>query len=451
MPAAHGTVGTPDISATPDIATTPDIVFVGDDFTGACDTLATLARAGRRTRLFLDVPDLHTVAPALDAVGVATGLRALAAHDISAALQEMAPKLARLKARFVHYKVCSTFDSGPQVGSIGAAVLALRKHLAPVLVAIIGGQPSLGRYCHFGNLFAAAADGEVYRIDRHPVMRDHPVTPMREADLRVHLGAQQLTPIRLLDRAARAEGAASLARAIHGAIATGSRELLFDVGATDDLLVIGEALRQIEVSGPILLVGASSVAESLTLSDPAPALRNQSPGATVKPREVSARKAPVLVFAGSRSSVTEAQIASSRRFHRIAIEPADLALPAAVGRIAGACTAALRDGSNVLAYLLPGRGHGMSGLRLAHASAELVATIVDAEPIGSLGVAGGDTSSVIVRRLGFTSLSYDHDLDRGVPVCVGQAAGSCLDGVSLMLKGGQMGAPDILDRFVNRI
>ena len=53
-------------------------------------------------------------------------------------------------------------------------------------VPIVGGQPNIGRYCAFGNLFAAAeAGGPVLRIDRHPMAR-HPVTPMTESDLRLH-------------------------------------------------------------------------------------------------------------------------------------------------------------------------------------------------------------------------------------------------------------------------
>src|SRR5262249_31676424 len=56
-------------------------------------------------------------------------------------------------------------------------------------VPIIAGAPALGRYTFFGNLFAAAG-GEVFRIDRHPTMNRHPVTPMNEADLRVHLSRQ---------------------------------------------------------------------------------------------------------------------------------------------------------------------------------------------------------------------------------------------------------------------
>lgn len=54
----------------------------------------------------------------------------------------------------------------------------------------------------FGNLFAAggiASGAEVYRLDRHPVMNRHPVTPMGESDLVRHLALQTDRSIDLID------------------------------------------------------------------------------------------------------------------------------------------------------------------------------------------------------------------------------------------------------------
>ena len=93
-----------------------------------------------------------------------------------------------LGARAFHYKVCSTFDSSPTVGSIGRAIEIAR-------TADRDGYPdghrlpALGRYCVFGDLYARAA-GTVRRLDRHPSLPGHPVTPMQEADLLRHLRAQ---------------------------------------------------------------------------------------------------------------------------------------------------------------------------------------------------------------------------------------------------------------------
>ena len=73
----------------------------------------------------------------------------------------MAALFARLAVPVLHYKVCSTFDSAPHVGSIGAAVDILRRSVGNRFVPIVGGQPSLGRYCVFGHLFArAGSDGD---------------------------------------------------------------------------------------------------------------------------------------------------------------------------------------------------------------------------------------------------------------------------------------------------
>src|SRR5208282_1786575 len=106
--------------------------------------------------------------------------------------------MRRLGAPINHYKVCSTFDSSPRVGSIGRAMELGRTVFRSGTVPIVVGAPHLGRAVVFGNLFAEA-DGVMYRIDRHPTMRRHPVTPMTEADLRLHLARQTKLPMGLVD------------------------------------------------------------------------------------------------------------------------------------------------------------------------------------------------------------------------------------------------------------
>ena len=107
--------------------------------------------------------------------------------------------LAELKAPVSHYKVCSTLDSSPQVGSIGRAAELAAPILGGAWHPLVIGAPAIARYQAFGNLFAAAADGVRYRLDRHPGMSRHPVTPMNEGDIRVHLGRQTNMPIGLVD------------------------------------------------------------------------------------------------------------------------------------------------------------------------------------------------------------------------------------------------------------
>src|SRR5687767_5001313 len=181
----------------------PLLGWYGDDFTGATDTLATLTQAGLRAMLFMGVPSggqqaaaARALDGALDAVGIAGASRSMAPAAMEGELEPVGAFFAALGSRVLHYKVCSTFDSAPEVGSIGMAVRVLRRHVRHAFVPIVGGQPNLGRYCAFSNLFAAAGSGgAVERIDRHPTMRNHPMTPMKEADLRRHLALQGLQPV----------------------------------------------------------------------------------------------------------------------------------------------------------------------------------------------------------------------------------------------------------------
>ena len=97
-----------------------------------------------------------------------------------------------------HYKVARRFDSSPTIGSIGRAMDIGQNVFSQAKTSLIVGAPQLKRYTAFGNLFAAY-QGVVYRIDRHPVMSRHPVTPMREADIRTHLARQTDKKIGLVD------------------------------------------------------------------------------------------------------------------------------------------------------------------------------------------------------------------------------------------------------------
>jgi uncharacterized protein YgbK (DUF1537 family) len=418
-----------------------DYLFIGDDFTGASDTLATLAEAGRRVRLFLHPPDPAAVsAERLDAVGLATDLRALPPRQITDRIDALAETIAALSPRILHYKVCSTFDSSPTVGSIGAAVLALEGHLDPALTAIIGGQPSLGRYCLFGNLFASGPDGAVHRIDRHPVMSRHPVTPMAEADLRVHLAAQGLGGLVLEAWPSLGDG---LAERLSAHLAAPRPRILVDAAVQSDVDTIGSALRNLEVGGrPLLVVGASSVAEAFIAGSDHPMADTSRPSSA----STISTGGSCLVLAGSRSAVTAAQVDGARMFDCIQIRRADLA-GAGIQDLAAGSASRLAQGSNVLLHLLPDEDYRLTGGELADRLAILASAVLDRHPVRALGIAGGDTSSVVVHRLGFESLAFLHRLDPGVALCASRSSLAVRDGVILLLKGGQVGQPDIFDRF----
>ena len=362
------------------------VVFIGDDFTGASDTLATLCERGARARLFLDAPKAEEIA-GLDAVGIATDLRARPPEEIAARVNALTFALRTLSPRFVHYKVCSTFDSAPHIGSIGAAVKALEATLFPSQTVVVGGQPSLGRYCLFGTLFARAPDGEAYRIDRHPIMSRHPVTPMDEADLRVHLARQGLDGLSLTGRKTLD-------------IALKTDRTLVDAIEQQDIDRLGMRLAEIDSrEGPVLLVGASSVAEALFPAEPA--VRADTVPLT--------ERGPVLAIAGSRSSATANQVAAADSYERFALKREDLARPE---DLASRCASRIDAGANVMVHLRPDLDYGRMPADLSERLAHLTRAILSRCRVAGITVAGGDTSSVLVYQLGFRSLSFIERADR---------------------------------------
>jgi uncharacterized protein YgbK (DUF1537 family) len=180
------------------------LAFYGDDFTGSTDALEFISRAGAKAVLFTEPPTAEQLKsfPDLDVYGVAGKTRALNPDEMEEILVPAFEQMKTIGAKHIHYKVCSTFDSSPTIGSIGKAIDCGAKVFNNKVIPVLGGMPSLGRYCVFGNLFAKmgiGSNGKIYRIDKHPSMSKHPVTPMNEGDLRIHLGKQTDKKIGLID------------------------------------------------------------------------------------------------------------------------------------------------------------------------------------------------------------------------------------------------------------
>ncbi|WP_050469459.1 four-carbon acid sugar kinase family protein [Herbaspirillum chlorophenolicum] len=430
----------------------PKIAFYGDDFTGATDTLATASLAGLRSLLFLRVPGAAQLRAAgeLDCLGIAGAARSMDPRQMRAELEPVAAFFSGLRVPVTHYKICSTFDSAPHIGSIGAALRIWRQRIPNRFVPVVGGQPNLRRFCLFSQLYAAEkAGGEVVRIDRHPTMCRHPVTPMHEADMRSHLGLQALD-VAGLHYPLYAEGD-KLDVHVDAALAGGADALLFDVAGESDLAVIGSVIWRRALQQELLAIGASSVVQSL-----AAWWRSQGwlpPATPVDAARIGAAAGPVFVLAGSLSPVTALQVGAAHSYDKLLLDSQRLFegdthyLETTVARIAGS----LREGRNLLACTAAHQGDRQlladagASQRLAQACGELLRRLLLAAPLGRVGVAGGDTSSYALKALDIWGLSYLGNLSAGVALCRAHADAAHLDGIELMLKGGQMGTADLFE------
>lgn len=418
--------------------------WYGDDFTGATDTLATWAERGYRALLFMRVPTpaQRAAAGALDAIGIAGATRALAPDAAAEALDRAGCFFAGQGVDLLHYKCCSTFDSAPHIGSIGAAVRTLHRYFPNAFVPIVGGQPNLGRYCLFGTLFAAAGTGgEVHRIDRHPTMSVHPVTPMAEADLRRHLAAQGLR-VDLMDYRGYESSAADAA--LDACAQTQPDAVLFDVARAADLAVIGRLIAQRMQAGPMLAVGPSSVAQALA------AAHGEGPSER-RPDErthsaASRRDGTTLALVGSLSPVTRQQVEVATGYRRLDIDPGRLLENESYADTLRDQALALLSGGNLMLVTTRPSHQPAESARVAVATGGLLRAIMSKASVARLVIAGGDTSSHAVSALDVWGLSYQGPMVPGAPLCRVHSDDARLDGLDIILKGGQMGSPDFFEQ-----
>jgi uncharacterized protein YgbK (DUF1537 family) len=405
----------------------PIFSFYGDDFTGSTDTLEALAVNGLPAVLFLRLPDAEDLCrfAGCRAIGIAGESRSRPPEWMRRDLPPVFERLREIGAPVVQYKVCSTFDSSPGTGSIGCAIEIGQEVFGVRCVGVAPAAPLLERYVVFGNLFAAGADG-IHRIDRHPAMRAHPITPMDESDLLLHLGRQTTRRLALVNVLELRGGAFTWPE--------NAEVVLFDGLEPADMAQAARRIWDLRVTAQTFVVGSSGLTYGMLdywraqgwLPDSAGSLSGSSVRGDGR----------LLVLAGSCSPVTERQIRTALRsgFHGIRLNPADLNAAAE-----GEAVTQLKAGRNVILYSALGVGDRVAVQdqpALAASMGKLLRKVILASGVKRVVVAGGDTASHATRELGISALTFSAPLVRGAPLC--RAHGWPGD-LELVLKGGQIG------------
>lgn len=435
----------------------PLITWYGDDFTGAAAVMEVLAFAGIETVLFSDLPDAEMLArfDGAGAIGVASTARTEGPDWMDQALPEAFGFLKSLGAPLLHYKVCSTLDSSPQTGSIGrAAEIGLRvtgARAAPVLTA----APQMRRYQAFGHLFAGTFDG-VYRLDRHPVMARHPVTPMGEADLLRHLAAQTDLPSGLIDLEALWSDPQPRLTTL---LESGAKILSVDSMEERSEAAAGRLIwgNQENLS---FVVGSQGVEFALVRHWQEIGLIPR-----VAPPGSAGRVDQIAVVSGSVSPSTAQQIewAVQNGFTLIRLDAARMIeapdqTDALIDQAVAEALRAVSNGQSPLVCSATGpEDPAVAQVRAAAAKTGTSMEVVN-KTIGiTLGkildgilrgsdltravISGGDTSGHGMRALGLQAIKAIAPTIPGASLCIGYG-GEHHDGLQIALKGGQMGSMD---------
>lgn len=418
--------------------------FYGDDFTGSTDVLEQLATHGVRCALFLAPPTADELDrfPDIQAFGVAGDSRSRSPEWMTVHLPEIFAALDEFRAPVVHYKVCSTFDSSPTHGSIGRATELGMDTFHPAFVPVVVGAPHLRRFVYEGKLFAAAPDGMIHRIDRHPMSR-HPVTPMREPDLREHLRKQTKLAVGHIGHE-RLTNATDLSAALETELRSGARVVLFDTLDPPSLELTGDLLWQAASERPLFSAGSSGLTAALVSAwRKRDVLEDRPCSSQVKP------VSPLLVVSGSCSQTTARQIAwaQSQGFCMMEARPERL-LDQNSGSTYGedlrkGLAASLGAGRDTVLYTSMGDATSeIAGDELGRRLGAVVRALQATTSIPRIVFCGGDTSSHATQQLGLCALTWKANLQSGAPLCQAHFPDPKRAPLELVLKGGQMGSDD---------
>lgn len=439
--------------------------YYGDDFTGSTDVLEALTTSGVPTVLFTEPPTAEMLErfARVEAIGIAGNSRTMSPAQMDATLPVAFAALEQLRPAIVHYKTCSTFDSAPEIGSIGRAIEIGERVFQNRLTPLVVGSPNLQRFCVFGNLFARSGlNSPVYRLDRHPTMSRHPVTPMTEADLRRHLARQTSLPIHLVDVLTLDLGVA----AVNATVAEAANGIvLYDTLTAGHLATIGESIwcAQRTEDKPLFVAGSSGIESALARRWREHGTLPSKSNGSAPPRAMHR----ALMISGSCSPVTDRQIAWA--ISQGAAEfPLDLrlllgssTLESDIISIAERVVTQLEADRSVIVHTSRGPRDerlvatkqtgpaALNGDALGVILGRILARVLDSRLVERVAVAGGDTSGAVARTLGIEALEMIGPLTPGAPLCVAHSRNAAVVGVEFTFKGGQVGYDDFFGALLD--
>lgn len=427
----------------------PLLGCIADDFTGATDLANMLVKSGMRTVQTIGVPP-STAPLQADAIVVALKSRTIPAADAIAQSLAALAWLREQGCRQFFFKYCSTFDSTDE-GNIGPVAEALLDALDEPRGEQHGFSiacpafPENGRTIYRGHLFVGDA------LLNKSGMQNHPLTPMRDANLVRVLQRQTKAKVGLIRYDTIAAGPAAVREAIEPLRADGVRLAIADALSDRDLHVLGEACADLP-----LVTGGSGIALGLPANFRRAGLLAERTDAAQLPRI----EGHAAVLAGSASQATNEQVAAWRgegtnarpsfRIDALAVARGE----AVVEQALAFARSHLPEPVLIYATATPDEVRAVQqALGVTEAGQLVEATLAaTAKGLREMGVrkfvvAGGETSGAVVQALDIKSLQIGVQIDPGVPATATIDA----EPLGLALKSGNFGAVDFFAKALRQL
>jgi 3-dehydrotetronate 4-kinase len=419
---------------------------IADDFTGATDLANMLVRGGMRTVQTIGVPASSETLEA-DALVVALKSRTIPAADAVAQSLAALDWLRAQGCRQFFFKYCSTFDS-TDAGNIGPVTDALLDALSAngnvnAFTIACPAFPENGRTIFRGHLFVGDT------LLNASGMENHPLTPMRDANLVSVLQRQTRSKVGLVRYDAVARGVSAVRESFDTLRDEGVRMAIADAVSDADLYVLGEACADLT-----LITGGSGVALGLPANFRRAGLLEEQ-GDTAQLPPVDGLSA---VLAGSASKATNAQVAEWR-----ATRPAFRIDPLAAARGENVVEQALAFAQPYLDKAEPiliyatatpdevkavQRELGVNEAgHLVESTLAAIARGLRERGVRKFVVAGGETSGAVVQALDVHTLRIGAQIDPGVPATATTGA----EPLALALKSGNFGTTDFFEKALRRL
>ena len=440
------------------------VLFYGDDFTGASDNAAQYARHGLRTRLFFTLPTqqvLEQAALECDVIGVAGTARSLNVQGMTQELLPVLQAFAKLCVPLFQYKCCSTFDSSLVTGSLGHAIELMRQVWPTCFVPVHAAAPEFGRYTVFGHHFARAGQ-QIYRLDQHPVMSVHPVTPMHESKLSAVLREQGFSvereaDLRELDNSALDTSSLADKLNTHDSV-------VFDGYTQQHVVTTAAVLHHISQRRQVCAMAAQGLAHGWGQY-----WRDNALTADEPPLQQLSATDRLLVLSGSCSALSAQQIAHARQSGFLCLRLTPELLfdehHAGLDLVIDQVLIALKNSQSVVVFTAEGpedsHTHslrewtrewpaGQLAQRIGLVFARMAGEVFRQTSLTRLVVAGGDSSSFTMRALGAQALQcIASHFAQNAHFASLVSEDVHTHGKEVLLKGGQVGAEDLYTLALN--